>query len=390
MAEGIRKRGEKYSFRINVKDPTSGEWKNIERGGFVTIAEAKTARAKLMAEFAEQPMNVVKRKKTVTLEQVYSEFLNKYAIYDREKATLRKYDSVYRNHLEPRWGKARIETITPETLSEYLFSLTESHSYSYIISIYRFMKILLDFAYDKGHIPKRISTKITTPKPSSNDGQLKIYTQAELDMFEKRFESTHSITAFKIGRATGVRCAECYGLLWDDVDWENHTISITKQMVWEDGMWCLRNTKTPASIRKIEIPDSLYNYLKALRETQLAQKEKLGVAYRVNRVAIDMGRHRDKIVREDLELINVKSNGEMLTPDSEKFLGRISRKELPVPFKYHNLRHTHASWLAEHNVPAIVTQKRLGHSKEETTLRYYSHITQGMKENLISLLNTAL
>lgn len=389
MAEGIRKRGEKYSFRINVKDPTSGEWKNIERGGFTTIAEAKAARAKLLAEYAEQPMNVVTRKKKVTLEQIYSEFLNKYAIYDREQATLRKYDSIYRNHLN-RWGKAKIETVTPETLSEYLFSLTESHSYSYIISIYRFMKILLDFAYDKGHIAKRISSKITTPKPSSNDGQIKIYTQAELDLFEKRFESTHSITAFKIGRATGVRCAECYGLLWDDVDWIGHTISITKQMVWEDGMWCLRNTKTPSSIRKIEIPDSLYNYLKELRETQLAQKEKLGVAYRVNRVAIDMGRHRDKIVREDLELVNIKSNGEMLTPDSEKFLGRISRKELPVAFKYHNLRHTHASWLAEHNVPAIVTQKRLGHSKEETTLRYYSHITQGMKDNLISLLNTAL
>ena len=33
----------------------------------------------------------------------------------------------------------------------------------------------------------------------------------ELDMFEKRFSTTHSITAFKIGRACGVRCAECYG-----------------------------------------------------------------------------------------------------------------------------------------------------------------------------------
>ena len=145
-----------------------------------------------------------------------------------------------------------------------------------------------------------------------------------------------------------------------DVDWENHTLSISRQMVWEDNMWTLRNTKTKAAIRTIDLQDSIYYYLKDLREKQLRQKEQLGPAYRVNRVAVDMGRDKPKVIRDDLELINIKSNGELLTPDSEKFLGRISRKELSVPFKYHNLRHTHASWLAEHNVPAIVTQKEIG------------------------------
>ncbi|MEG1577380.1 MAG: tyrosine-type recombinase/integrase, partial [Oscillospiraceae bacterium] len=104
-------------------------------------------------------------------------------------------------------------------------------------------------------------------------------------------------------------------------------------------------------------------------------------------IAVDMGRNKPKEIREDLELVNLKSNGELLTPDSEKFLGRISRKELSVNFKFHNLRHTHASWLAEHNVPAIVAKKRLGHSKEETTLKYYQHITQGMRSDLLEKLN---
>ena len=222
---------------------------------------------------------------------------------------------------------------------------------------------------------ENVIEKVNTPKAGIEEGQIKIYTQAELDMFEKRFESTHSITAFKIGRACGVRCAECYGLLWSDIDWENHTMRIERQMVYEDKMWCLRNTKTKSAIRTIDLQDSIYNYLKELRQIQLQQKEQLGVAYRINRVAVDMGRNKPKEIREDLELINIKSNGEMLTPDSEKFLGRISRQELPINFKYHNLRHTHASWLAEHNVPEKKKKKRLGHSKEETTLRYYTHIT---------------
>ena len=387
MAEGIRKRGEKYSFRINIKDPVTDKWKNIERGGFTTITEARQARAKLLAEYAESPSKVVIEDKKVTLTQVYNEFIEKYANFDREKSTIRRYDCLFRNHLQPQWGDAKIAKITANSISEYLFSMTTTHSYAYIMSIHKFIKVLWGFAFEKQYMRENIFPKIITPKPDSSEGQIKIYTEEQLNEFEKRFESTHSITAFKIGRATGVRCGECYGLLWSDVDWENHTLSISRQMVWEDNMWTLRNTKTKSAIRTIDLQDSIYYYLKDLRQTQLKQKEQLGPAYKINRVAVDMGRDKPKVIRDDLELINVKSNGELLTPDSEKFLGRISRKELSVPFKYHNLRHTHASWLAEHNVPAIVTKKRLGHSKEETTLRYYQHITQGMRDDLLSKLN---
>lgn len=387
MAEGIRKRGEKYSFRINIKDPVTDKWKNIERGGFTTITEARQARAKLLAEYAESPSKVVIEDKKVTLTQVYNEFIEKYANFDREKSTIRRYDCLFRNHLQPQWGDAKIAKITANSISEYLFSMTTTHSYAYIMSIHKFIKVLWGFAFEKQYMRENIFPKIITPKPDSSEGQIKIYTEEQLNEFEKRFESTHSITAFKIGRATGVRCGECYGLLWSDIDWENHTLSISRQMVWEDNMWTLRNTKTKAAIRTIDLQDNIYYYLKDLREKQLRQKEQLGPAYKINRVAVDMGRDKPKVIRDDLELINVKSNGELLTPDSEKFLGRISRKELSVPFKYHNLRHTHASWLAEHNVPAIVTKKRLGHSKEETTLRYYQHITQGMRDDLLSKLN---
>lgn len=387
MAEGIRKRGEKYSFRINVKDPITEKWKNVERGGFTTITEAKTARAKLLAEYAESPSKVIVEDKKITLEQVYNEFIEKYAQYDREKSTLKRYDSLFRNHLQPKWGNAKIGKITANELSEYLYALSATHAYAYIMSIHKFMKVLWYFAFDKQYMRENIIEKVNTPKAGSEEGQIKVYTEQELNMFEKRFETTHSITAFKIGRATGVRCGECYGLLWSDIDWEKHTMSISRQMVWEDNMWTLRNTKTKAAIRTIDLQDSIYYYLKELREKQLQQKAELGVAYRVNRVAVDMGRGKEKAIREDLELINIKSNGELLTPDSEKFLGKISRKELSVPFKYHNLRHTHASWLAEHNVPAIVVKKRLGHSKEETTLRYYQHITTGMRDDLLDKLN---
>lgn len=387
MAEGIRKRGSTYSFRINVRDPQTGIWKNIERGGFPTITQAKQARAVLLAEYEKFPTKALTQEKKITLGAIYDEFINRYAIHDREKSTIKKWNSIWNNHLI-KWEKCYISRITANELSEYLFSLAETHSHSYIMSIYKTMKVLWYFAFEKNYIKENVIVDLKAPKPGSDEGQIKIYTQKQLDEFEKRFASTQSLTGFKIGRATGVRCGECYGLLWSDIDWEKHTMKIERQMVWEDNIWTLRRPKTPSAIRVIDLQDDIYNYLKEVREKQLQQKAKLGAAYRVNRVAIDYGRGKPKEIRDDLDLINVKDNGELLTPSSEKFLGRISRKELSVPFKYHNLRHTHASWLAEHGVPAIVTKKRLGHAKEETTLRYYTHITQGMRDDLLEKLNS--
>lgn len=54
---------------------------------------------------------------------------------------------------------------------------------------------------------------------------------------------------------------------------------------------------------------------------------------------------------------------------------------------FHNLRHTHCSRLAEMNIPLVIVKQRLGHSKEETTMRYYTHSVEEMRENLVNFLN---
>lgn len=388
MAEGVRKKGATYSYRINVKVEATGKWKTIEKGGFRTIAEAKAARADKLTEVNANPSSVLVKDKKVTLTDVYNDFIEKYAKFDREKSTLRRYDSLFRNHLEPKWGSRQFSTIKETELSEYLFAMSVTHSHAYIMSLHKFMKVIWYHAEKKQYMKVNIIEKVDTPKKDSSDDFIeKIYTQEELELLEKRFSSTNLITAFRLGRALGIRCAECFGLRWSDIDWKKRTISVKRQMVYEDKMWCLRNTKTFAAIREIDLQDDIYNYLEGLKKEQEKQKQELGVAYKINRVAIDMGRNKKKVIEENPDLINLKENGELLTPDSEKILGRIGRNELGIQFKFHNLRHTHASWLAEHNVPAIVAKKRLGHSKEETTMRYYQHITNGMRNDLLDKLN---
>lgn len=76
---------------------------------------------------------------------------------------------------------------------------------------------------------------------------------------------------------------------------------------------------------------------------------------------------------EVTDLINVKKNGGMLTPSSIKFLSRIIKDDLNIPFKFHNLRHIYATVLAESGISLRYVQEMLGHSKLEFTLKYYTH-----------------
>ena len=69
--------------------------------------------------------------------------------------------------------------------------------------------------------------------------------------------------------------------------------------------------------------------------------------------------------------INRREDGSLLSSDSFKSWAKNFKNDLGIHFKYHNLRHTHASTLAALNVPIPKLMERLGHKKISTTQKYY-------------------
>lgn len=75
----------------------------------------------------------------------------------------------------------------------------------------------------------------------------------------------------------------------------------------------------------------------------------------------------------------------MLTTNSLKYLSRVVNYELGIDFKFHSLRHTHATILLEAGANIKDIQKRLGHSKSATTMDTYSHVTNTMSDKTVEL-----
>lgn len=413
-----------WSYRLKVKLPDKVVDTKIKKDAngqpFLTARAAHEARKEHEARLKAGPKE--EEKKSCSLRAVYENYLE---TSGREKApaTLRKQDSMWRNHMEPAFGSRDVDSITVVELSDFLFKLYQTHSYKYTEGFLKFFYLLFGHAdrmevidpdrYNKMFVNK--NKRLGMPKKTQADEMedrepVVVYDDAELRIIEGFFEREDGnlLTAFYLGLYAGLRIGECFGLRWRDIDWAEKTMTIQRQMQYVEGEIRLCEVKTLTSVRTVIIPDALYEVLEFQYSMEVAQKQKLGNAYR------NTERVYDAVTKEWLQgadFVNRKKNGELLTTNSMKYWSRqitpalkahaeeatrikkILHPDDIVPFKYkefkyHNLRHTYASHCAAVNMNMQMLMSLMGHKKMDTTRKYYiSTDNESLKERTQNQLN---
>ncbi len=386
MKGSVRKKGATWSFRLDLGKQDNGKRKQIERSGFKTEKEAQAMLAKYIDEYNTNG-EVVEDKK-ITLGEIFQEFLDNEANITRKHSTIVRYKSLYRNHIEDELGFRYVGTISTENLQVFLNSRNNTLSSEYVRSIYNFLLVLFGYAVKRKYIRKNPTDNVIPPTSYRAYGDIKNYTREELNKMEERLSTTNLIPAFKIGINLGLRVGECFALRFSDIDWEKKTVKINKQLHFQDKQWSFIPPKTVCSVRTIKMGDEFTTYLKELKQQHENNKREYDIGYSINYITDRRSEKTQRIIVDDF--INVKPNGEMLTTNSVKFMSRIIKNDLDIEFKYHNLRHTHTTMLAESGVNPKYVQKRLGHSKLNTTLNYYTHITDKMDEEVANIMDGIL
>jgi len=275
------------------------------------------------------------------------------------------YRSHLRNHILPYFGDTPLSKITRQSVKLFARHLTGRLADSSAISVMSLLSLLMREAVAErriGHNPCQ-GVKVRTRRPPERPHA----SPAQVNQIAERIRR-HDERVLVIAAAyTGMRWGELVGLARANTDLDHGIIHIHPQVgaLHEVGgrLW-LGPPKTTDSARDIHLPPFLTHLL------------------------------RDLLDGHDHDLVFTGLNGGFLRRSNftrrtfaPAVNGNPDADITPVlaGMHFHDLRHTHKTWLIEDDIPEIAQAKRLGH-RLAGVRGIYSHVTPAMQQRITDAL----
>jgi integrase len=280
---------------------------------------------------------------------------------DLSPVTVRRYDNVWKVHIEKTIGKRRLATLTPYEVERYFRKLKADGAGRETV---RYVRSLLNRAcrlarkWSNSTLPNPIAEselpswgvdELPEPvrAPSAAEVQQLL---AKARDFDPRFAACLRVVA-----ATGARRGEVCALRWSNVDWENSTVTIDESIVASRGGAEVKSPKTRASIRVVAIDAGTLHVLEQLRNEQ-------------QRLASDSG-----TTLVPASFVFSAEPGGLVPPHpdavSHSFTKVRVAAKLPKDLHLHSLRHFQATSL-DAVIPERQKQARLGWSTVHMARHY--------------------
>ena len=256
MKGGTRKRGKTWSYYFDTAQ-VGGKRKKIEKGGFRTKKEAETALAKAIAEY--ESSGQVFQPSTISVSDYLDFWYEQYCKMNLTENTQQTYATLIHRHLKPQFGAYYLKSLQAAAIQEYINQLkAQGYSKATIRSIFVVLSTAIDYAVQPLQYirenPCRFVKIGTVAKPVR---ERIVLTDAEFDRIRKRFPvGSRYYISLMIGWNCGLRINECFALTWDDVDFENCTLSVERQLIRRNINGNLGfSLKEPNKIRGIPLPN---------------------------------------------------------------------------------------------------------------------------------------
>lgn len=287
--------------------------------------------------------------------------------------TVRNYTERYERNIKGVIGKKLLTEVKPIHCQKIFSDMAEegyktSTIYQTRIALFNMM----DFAKENDVIinnPCKKSVKSDMGQPSDKKEALTIDVQRK---FLEGAKGQSYENQFRFILQTGLRTGELVGLKWDDIDFENRTLTISRTMEfrYKVGEWRVGPPKSKSGYRTIPLTDEAIRILKA-------QKEK---------------NSKIKVINlEWADQVFLCRKGEPVKNSTyDTALFKICDKVGIKRFSMHVLRHTFATRCIEAGMMPKTLQKILGHSNIGITMNLYVHITEDEKHKEIDLVADAL
>lgn len=434
------KSGTAYGYRFEIA-AENGVRKWESKRGFKKKSDARKAGLEAMAAY-DRKGHVVELS-----EMSVADFLEEWVTQHNAKPiTKTGYRKKIKLYINPKIGKFMLKTIRKTDLNRLLKDLyDDGFAINTLIAIRGILSKSFDWAVDNKLLHESPAIKLviptnTEPKTITRaDPHVYIPADKMQAIFERFPEGTVNHIALMLGYKCGLRIGEVYGLVWDDIDLDNKTLQVNRQVQWSkdesrtreqkraangsadsgDGYWYFSEPKCK-SYRTIELEDDLVELLRREKHYQHYGKARYGASWHSSFVdrsltfggtapAHDQKANRIYLTKPEnprstniaaqqfraegkmeIDFVCVRENGEYISSRTMQHTSNVIHHQLDFPeFDFHSLRHTHATMLMENGAPPVYIQRRLGHKKLDVTLNIYAnHLTDTVKSQGISILNS--
>ena len=263
-------------------------------------------------------------------------------------------------------------------------------------NIHTVLHQVIDIAVEDGYLRNNISDNALKELKQSRNlfaEKRKALTVQEQQIFLDFLKSSnmynHWYPVFALMLGTGLRVGEATGLRWNDVDFENNTLSVNHTLVYfkhsQGGCYFAVNTpKTRAGERAIPLIDSVKEALELEREYQKTVGIKCNAKVDGFTDFIFVNRFGNTQHQGTLN----KALRRIIRDCNQDILDKAKENEPVVllpKFSCHTLRHTFTTRLCESGMNIKVIQAVLGHADISTTLDVYADVTKDLKKSEMQL-----
>jgi integrase len=257
---------------VKYPDPDQpGRWRTRSQT-FDRKADAQRWVDETLAEHRRQPL--YKPPSEETFREFYARWLETVAATRLPDTTLKAYRR-YAAPLLDAIGQTPLKALTPvDFQGVYARLLKEGKATSTIHHTHVVAHSALKQAVDWGLIPANPTDRVKPPRvqspeitPPSAEELHRLFDAAAAD----RLQALWWLIAL-----TGVRKGEALALKWSDVDWDRHTLRVTRTVAVDGGLRSIHDVKTTAGRRTVALSPYLETVLAAHRQRQDAERAASG------------------------------------------------------------------------------------------------------------------
>lgn len=361
----------------------------------ITHVTTKTEAEKEWAIFANEVFRshiTARSEGNMTLNQFYTYWTKNYAETNQAISTQETNANIY-IRIGAILGHIKLSKIKPRHILEFtkqLASPTASVqatplSTAYIQKHMSLLRTMLNSACQWGFITDNPANKVKTPK--GQKAKKKHLIESHLEAFFATFDQANTKHKLWIALAfaLGLRREELFGLQWQDINFDQKTLSIERVAIYvaKKGIF-IKDAKSENSDRTLPIPQSILKLFIAWKTETITQNQKKDNTTPSN--VIPLSHHPDPT-----DFLFQQKDGTVGHPHAfNNFLSRFCKKANIPLISPHQLRHMYGSYLLAGGVNLATVSSLLGHSDKSFTLKTYIHELKSLESHTATIMDSTM